>query len=56
MRKKSEREEVKKTKSELAPGEEPSQDNVNFTQEAFKGKKVDGDPEKEEDKPSDQAL
>lgn len=39
-----------------APGEEPSQDNVNFTQEAFKGKKVDGDPEKEEDKPSDQAL
>ena len=39
-----------------APGEETSQDNVNFTQEAFKGKKVDADPEKEEDKPADQDV
>ena len=36
-----------------APGEEPSKDNVQFTQEAFKGKKVDRDPSKEEDKPLD---
>lgn len=39
-----------------APGEEPAQDEVNFSQEAFKGKKVDGDPEKEEDKPAQQSL
>lgn len=37
-----------------APGEEPSQDNVNFSQEAFKGKKVDGDPSKESDRPAEQ--
>lgn len=34
-----------------APGEEPSYDNVQFPQEAFKGKKVDADPEKETGKP-----
>ena len=39
-----------------APGEEPAQDTVNFSQEAFKGKKVDADPEKEEDKPAQQSL
>lgn len=39
-----------------APGEEPAQDEVNFSQEAFKGKKVDGDPGKEEDKPASQSL
>ena len=37
-----------------APGEEPAQDNVNFSQEAFKGKKVDGDPSKESDRPAEQ--
>ena len=37
-----------------APGEEPSQDNVNFSQEAFKGKKVDADPSKESDRPAGQ--
>lgn len=36
-----------------APGEESSQDNVQFTQQAFKGKKVDRDPSKEEDEPLD---
>lgn len=39
-----------------APGEEPAQDDVNFTQEAFKGKKVDGDPSKESDRPAEQDL
>lgn len=34
-----------------APGEEPSEDNVQFTQQAFKGKKVDRDSSKEEDEP-----
>ena len=34
-----------------APGEEPSQDNVQFSQEALKGKKVDRDPSKQEDEP-----
>ena len=37
-----------------APGEETSQDNVPFTQESQKGKKVDADPEKESDKPGTQ--
>ena len=37
-----------------APGEEPAQDNVNFSQDAFKGKKVDGDPSKESDRPAEQ--
>lgn len=37
-----------------APGEEPSADNVQFEQEAFKGKKVDGDPEQESDRPAEQ--
>ena len=34
-----------------APGEETSQDNVQFTQEAFKGKKVDRDPTDPKDEP-----
>ena len=34
-----------------APGEEPSQDNVQFSQEAFKGKKVDRDPTQEKEEP-----
>lgn len=34
-----------------APGEEPSQDNIQFTQESQKGKKVDADPEQDSDKP-----
>lgn len=37
-----------------APGEETAQDNVPFTQESQKGKKVDGDPEQESDKPASQ--
>lgn len=37
-----------------APGEEPSQDNVNFSQEALKGKKVDADPSEESDRPAEQ--
>ncbi|MDB5197839.1 MAG: hypothetical protein JWP88_2210 [Flaviaesturariibacter sp.] len=36
-----------------APGEEPSQDNVQFTQQSQKGKKVDADLEQEEDRPLD---
>ena len=36
-----------------APGEEPSQDNVQFTQETQKGKKVDRDPSDEKDEPLD---
>jgi hypothetical protein len=39
-----------------APGEEPSEDNVQFTQETQKGKKVDADPSKESDKPANQSL
>lgn len=35
-----------------APGEEPSQDNVQFTQESQKGKQsVDADLDREEDRP-----
>lgn len=37
-----------------APGEETPQDAVEFTKEAFKGKKVDGDPSRESDKPASQ--
>jgi hypothetical protein len=37
-----------------APGEETSQDNVQFTQESQKGKKVDADLEREEDRPLDE--
>lgn len=37
-----------------APGEEPSQDNVQFSQEALKGKKVDRDPSQQKDEPLDQ--
>jgi len=37
-----------------APGEEPSQDNVQFSQEALKGKKVDRDPSQETDEPLNQ--
>jgi len=36
-----------------APGEEPSQDNVQFKQEALTGKKVDRDPSQEQDEPLD---
>ncbi len=36
-----------------APGEEPSQDNVQFTQQSQKGKKVDRDPAQEQDEPLD---
>jgi hypothetical protein len=40
-----------------APGEEPSQDNVQFSQEAFKGKKVDRDPTNPQEEPlGDQDL
>ena len=39
-----------------APGEETAQDNVQFSQEALKGKKVDADPSKERDQPADQDL
>ena len=39
-----------------APGEETAQDNIQFSQEAFKGKKVDADPSKESDKPAEQDL
>lgn len=39
-----------------APGEETPQDEVNFSTEAFKGKKVDADPEQESDKPAPQSL
>jgi hypothetical protein len=37
-----------------APGEEPSEDNVQFSQEAFKGKKVDADLSNEEERPGGQ--
>jgi hypothetical protein len=38
-----------------APGEEPSQDNVNFVAETQKGKQqVDADLDKEQDRPLDQ--
>jgi hypothetical protein len=39
-----------------APGEEDSEDNVQFTQETQKGKKVDGDPSQETDRPINQSL
>jgi hypothetical protein len=38
------------------PGEETSNDQVNFTQETQKGKKVDADPSESEDKPAEQEL
>ena len=38
-----------------APGEETSQDVVQFKQETQKGKKVDADPENEDDQPIDQS-
>jgi hypothetical protein len=38
------------------PGEETSQDNIQFTQQSQKGKKVDADPTKENDQPIDQDL
>ena len=37
-----------------APGEETAQDNVQFTQETQKGKKVDRDPSQEQDEPLEQ--
>ncbi len=39
-----------------APGEENSDDNVQFIQESQKGKKVDADPSVESDKPIKQSL
>jgi len=36
-----------------APGEEPSDDDVQFMQQALKGKKVDRDPDQEQDEPLD---
>lgn len=36
-----------------APGEETSQENVQFTQQSQKGKKVDRDPSRAEDEPLD---
>ncbi len=39
-----------------APGEETSEYNVQFTQQTQKGKKVDGDPSKESDKPNEQDI
>jgi hypothetical protein len=36
------------------PGEETTQENVQFSQDAFKGKKVDADPSEESDTPADQ--
>ena len=38
-----------------APGEETSQDEVQFTTESQKGKKVDADPEQGSDQPADQS-
>ena len=37
-----------------APGEETPQDEVEFSKEAFKGKKVDADPSKESGQPASQ--
>lgn len=37
-----------------APGEEPSEDNVQFTQQSQKGKKVDADLSQDTDKPIEQ--
>lgn len=37
-----------------APGEEPTTDDVQFSQEAFKGKKVDADLSNEEERPGEQ--
>lgn len=37
-----------------APGEEPPTEPVPFEQEAFKGKKVDADPEQASDRPAGQ--
>jgi hypothetical protein len=39
-----------------APGEESSNDQVQFTQETQKGKKVDADPSENEGKPAGQDL
>jgi hypothetical protein len=36
-----------------APGEEPSEDNIQFTSQSQKGKKVDADLTKEQDRPLD---
>ncbi len=38
------------------PGEETSEDNVQFTQQTQKGKKVDGDPSKKSDQPNEQDI
>ncbi len=39
-----------------APGEETSEDNVQFVQQTQKGKKVDGDPSLDSDKPIEQDI
>lgn len=39
-----------------APGEEASEDNVQFKEETQKGKKVDADPTQASDKPAEQNL
>jgi hypothetical protein len=39
-----------------APGEETTEENVQFTKETQKGKKVDGDPSKESDQPVEQKI
>lgn len=38
-----------------APGEETPTEEVQFSQEAFKGKKVDADPTQENERPADQS-
>jgi hypothetical protein len=39
-----------------APGEETAMDKVNFKEETQQGKKVDGDPAKESDRPGQEKL
>ncbi len=39
-----------------APGEENSEENIQFTQQTQKGKKVDGDPSKQSDQPVEQKI
>lgn len=39
-----------------APGEEEAEDTVQFKKETQMGKKVDGDPTQESDKPAEQDL
>jgi hypothetical protein len=39
-----------------APGEETSENNIQFVQQTQKGKKVDGDPSQESDQPGEQDI